>query len=92
MLMVILMYLWIARPGELHTFRTSGCDYMIRADFGQILVLRWSMAGGLRLLGQVPLWPFVIVTALPPAWVLWKFGPYRRPERRGFSVQEPDRS
>lgn len=84
LLLAPLLYLWIVRPGELHTFHTSACDYFVRADFGRILVLRWSTQGGLNLLWQVPLWPFVLLSAIPPAWILWRFGPYRRPERRGF--------
>jgi hypothetical protein len=82
------LLLWLERPGELYRFQREGTEYSLRADFGRLLVVRWSGPGGLNLLWNLPLWPFVVVTAALPAWVLWKFGAYRPKQPRGFAVDQ----
>jgi hypothetical protein len=82
------VYLWSAQPGQLYTFRNDGTEYSLRADFRCLLVMKWSAQGGLRILWSLPLWPFVLLTGVPPLVILWKLGPCRAKQPRGFPVEK----
>ena len=82
------LFLWHERPGQLYKYQHAGREYSLRADWGRLLVTRWSLQAGLNVLWNVPLWPFILLTAAPPVVILWKFGAYRPKQPHGFPVAE----
>ena len=87
-----LLFLWLDGPGQLYRFRRDGTEYWLRADFGRLLVVRWSGPAGLNVMWNLPLWPFVMLTAALPLWVLWKFGTSRSRQPQGFPVEPKNSS
>lgn len=82
------LFLWHERPGQLYKVQHAGMEYSLRADWGRLLVTRWSLQAGLNILWNVPLWPFILLTAAPPIGILWRFGAYRTKQPRGFPMEE----
>ncbi|HEY7119227.1 MAG TPA: hypothetical protein VH475_21740 [Tepidisphaeraceae bacterium] len=79
---VVAVYLWIAQPGELYSTYTHHHEYHLTATNGRLF---WTIAdrvwppgsdpagrsvAGFRIV-RLPLWPVVLLTAIPPlVWVI----------------------
>ncbi len=88
MLSFCVVCLWLDPPGQLYKVQSDGTEYSLRADLGRLLLVQWSGQAGLNVLWNLPLWPFVVATALLPLWILWKFGPHRPKRPPGFPVEQ----